>query len=144
MNSLVRVPAGPRETTGGMVWFARMVDKIRLHSEGRLSVAYVPFLGKGFDGRCLRYLRVDYNALTTRTRAGGSDEDILAWCFEAGRQLTDEDIEVWNGFLSKRGWRDGEKVTADLEESKRADGLGDRADIVTFFDYDDADEDRSP
>jgi gluconokinase len=123
-----------------MVWFARMLDKIRLHAEGRLSGAYVPFLGKGFDGRCLRYLRVDYDALVARTLAGGNDEELLAWCFETGRRLTAEDIEVWNGFLSKRGWRDGEAVTANLEESKRADGLGDRADIVTFFDYDGVDE----
>lgn len=102
----------------------------------------MPYLGKGFDGRCLRFLRVDYDALVARTVSGGTDEEILAWCFQEGRALSDEDIEVWNGFISKRGWRDGESVQKDLDDDKLADGLGDRADIVTYFDLDDADEGR--
>ena len=137
------IPVGPRVMTGGMVWFPRMLDKIRRHAEGRLASDYVPYLGKGFDGRCLRYLRVDYDDLVTRTLSGGSDEEILLWCFQEGRALSDEDIEVWNGFISKRGWRDGDVVQKDLEDDKVADGLGDRTDIVTYFDLDDADEGRT-
>ncbi len=142
-NQVERLPRSPREEAGGMVWFPRMLDKIRLHDSGNLPGAYVPFRGKGFDGRCLRYLRVEYDALVRRTLSGGSDEEILAWCFENGRALSEEDIEVWNGFLSKRGWRDGDAVLRNLEGSKKADGLGDRADILTYFDYDDVDEGRS-
>ena len=141
-SAQVRPPKSPRERAGGMVWFPRMLDKIRLHANGCLPEAYVPFRGKGFDGRCLRYLRVEYDALVRRTLSGGSDEEILVWCFENGRALSEEDIEVWNGFLSKRGWRDGDAVLRDLEDSKKADGLGDRTDILTYFDYDDVDEGR--
>lgn len=143
LNRVERLPRSPREKAGGMVWFPRMLDKIRLHDSENLPVAYAAFLGKGFDGRCLRYLRVEYDALVRRTLSGGSDEEILVWCFENGRALSEEDIEVWNGFLCKRGWRDGDAILRDLEESKKADGLGDRAELLTYFDYDDADEGRS-
>jgi len=47
---------------------------------------------------------------------------------------------VWNQFMEKKGWRDEE--SAQLEEYKAQSGLADRDDIVTFFDYYDADEGR--
>ncbi len=53
-----RLPCSPRKSTRGMVWFPRMLDKIRLHAQGKLPDEYHPWLGKGFDGRCLRFLRV--------------------------------------------------------------------------------------
>jgi hypothetical protein len=136
------IPKRPRETTRGIVWFPRMLDKIRLQAAGELSEDYVPYLGKGFDGRWLKFLRVPYEDLSDRTLSGGTDEEILTWCFETGRQLSDEDVEVWNGFLTKRGWRDGEAVQLGFEENKRAAGLESREDIVTYFDYNDVDEGR--
>ena len=140
--SETKCPKSPHATVRGMVWFARMLDKIRLHDCGELADDYVPYLGIGFDGRCLRFLRIDYDALIGRTLSGGSDEEILQWCGEHGRELSDEDIQVWNGFLSKRGWRDGEDVSRNLDESKAAGGLEGREDILTYFDYNDADEGR--
>jgi len=137
---MTRLPRSPNERTSGMVWFPRMLDKIRLHARGELSPEYLPWLGKGFDGRCLRYLRVSYESLVERVLAGGTNEEILQWCFAHGRQLSEEDIVVWSDFLRKRGWRDSAEVTADLEDSKRQSGLAHRADIVTYFEYNDAEE----
>jgi hypothetical protein len=36
---------GPYETVGGLVYFARMIDKIRLHAAGLLPSEYQPLLG---------------------------------------------------------------------------------------------------
>lgn len=137
-----RVPCSPNERTNGMVWFPRMLDKIRLHARGELPDEYIPWLGKGFDGRCLRYLRVDYSQLVERVLQGGTDEEILQWCFTTGRELSEEDITIWSDFLRKRGWRDSPAVLADLEDSKKKSGLGHRTDLDTYFLYNDADEGR--
>src|SRR6266545_7456633 len=47
------------------------------------------------------------SALEAETLKGGSDEELLAWAFANGRQPSEEEIEVWNAFMTKRGWRDG-------------------------------------
>ena len=96
------------EKTGGMFYFARMCSKIRLFAAGRLPQDYYDMLGKGFDGRTCRYLRVSYEDLKARVLAGQSDEDVLKWCLSTGGPLTDEQILIYNSFMSKRGWRDDE------------------------------------
>jgi len=128
------------EKVGGVVFFGRMLDKIRLKAAGRLPAAYFTRTADRthFDARCCRFLHIDYDKLVARTLAGGSDEEILQWCFAEGRRPTDDDIEVWNEFMSKRGWRDS--GTAELEQTKRAEGFGDRADILTWFDLHAAEE----
>src|ERR1700739_3649451 len=102
------------EKVGGIVFFGRMLDKIRLHAQGKLPADYNR--GFGFDGRCVRFLRVDYDALAKRTLDGGTDEEILEWCFQNGRRPNEEEIFIWNTFLIKRGWRD--EVSEDLRVEK--------------------------
>ena len=130
----------PRDILCGLVYFGRMIDKIRLHSEGKLPADYTPNLGTGFDGCCVRFLHIQYPDLVARVKAGGTDEELLAWCFEYGRKPTDEEVMVWNAFMSKRGWKDdaSERLAKRLPEY----GLADRSDISTFFDVIDADEGR--
>lgn len=41
----------PREKIGGLVHFGRMLHKLRLHAQDRLSPDYVDRLGCGLDGR---------------------------------------------------------------------------------------------
>jgi Domain of unknown function (DUF5069) len=43
--------------------------------------------------------------LVDRVLKGGSDEEILEWCFANGRRLNQEEIFVWNQFMTKRGQR---------------------------------------
>lgn len=38
-------PKSPKEITGGMMYFARMIDKIRLHAGGKLGPDYHKNLG---------------------------------------------------------------------------------------------------
>ena len=129
----------------GIVYFARCLDKIRLHAAGRLPKDYHNNLGAGLDGRCCRLLGVDYPSLVRRVLEGGSDAEVLEWCFARGRRPTDEEIEVWNGFMSKRGWRDEDADSVRrLERLKAEGGLAGRDDILTYFDYYDVDERRRP
>lgn len=124
------------ERVGGIVFFGRMLDKIRLHARGQLPADYN--LGTGMDGRCVRFLHIEYPTLVERTLQGGTDEEILEWCFLKGRRPNDEEILVWNTFMSKRGWRD--EASESLAEEKRKRGFAHRNDIQTYFDFHRADE----
>ena len=124
------------EQVGGIVFFGRMLDKIRLHAQGKLPPDYKH--GTGTDGRVCRFLHVEYPSVVERVLAGATDEEALEWCFAHGRRPNDEEIFTFNAFLSKRGWRDNQ--TEELEQMKRARGFADRADIQTFFDFHKADE----
>ena len=141
----MQTPCTDYNETRGLVYFARMLDKIRLKARGELPPGY--FTGPEpdatvFDARCTRFLGVNYDDLVDRTLKGGSDEEILEWCFEKGRRPGEEEIEIWNSFILKRGWRDA--GSADLAATKKEMGWADRADIQTWVDLHDADEGRRP
>lgn len=133
----------PRHQTGGIFVFARILDKIRLHAEGKLPEGYhIGFIpgNRTFDDRVCRFLGVDFDALSAQVLKGRSDEELLEWCFTHGVRPIAEQIEVWNAFISKRGWRDS--ATEGFERSKIEAGFGDRAEILTYFDLMDAEEGR--
>ncbi len=131
----------PADKVGGVIYFGRMIDKIRLHHGGTLPPDYVPNLGKGFDARCIQLLRVSYPALVERvTQNGSSDEELLQWALTEGRRPDDDEIEIWNEFMRKRGWKDSGSET--LTKRKLECGFAERADIETFFQFIDADEGR--
>lgn len=127
---------------GGLYFLPRTLDKIRKHARGALHADHHEFLGKGFDGRLCHFLGIGYEDLKTRTLAGGTDEEILAWIQQRGRPINDVDLLIWNGFAAKRGWRDD--ATPTLEKQKAESGLAHRADLQTFFDYYEVDEGRAP
>src|SRR4029078_7795687 len=77
-----------------------------------------------------------------RVKQGGTDEEILEWCYERGRRLNDGDLFVWNGFASKLGWRDS--IAPRFEERKKEMGIADRDDIQCIPDLIDFDEGRLP
>jgi hypothetical protein len=135
-------PKGPKEMTQGMIYFPRMLDKIRLHARGELGEEYLENFGaaRAADGVCCNFLRIDHAKLRERVEQGGTDEEILEWCFENGRRLNEGDLIVWNGFALKLGWRD--RVTPLLERRKAEMGISDRADILTIPDLIDYDEGR--
>ena len=132
----------PHEKLGGIVYLPRLIDKVRLHQTGTLPADYHANLGKGFDGRCVNFLHVSYDALAERVQQGGDDAAILAWCFERGRKPSEEEIDIWNEFLRKRGWND--EATEILLKRKKDAAAEGRDDIQTMFDYIDFDEGREP
>lgn len=140
----MQTPCSDHRQTKGLIYFARMLDKIRLHAAGQLEPGY--FVGVAdatfFDARCTRFLGVDYDELVERTLQGGSDEEILEWCFVRGRRSNEEEILIWNAFLSKRGWRD--EASAELAAAKQRLGWEGREEIQTWVDLHDAEEGRTP
>lgn len=131
----------PFDQVKGLVYFGRMLDKIRL--AGDLPEEWQAARGvsskNSFDSRCCRFLHIDYAALEAETLKGGSDEQLLAWAFTHGRQPSDEEIEVWNAFMSKRGWRDS--GTQRLNERLAEIGLPPGT-VQTMFEFIDLDEGR--
>ncbi|HSH38136.1 MAG TPA: DUF5069 domain-containing protein [Chthoniobacterales bacterium] len=131
----------PAAKVGGVVYFGRMLDKIRADAKGELPAVYQANLGKGFDANCTAFLRVDYKQLGELVKQGGSDEEILNWCFVNGRRPADDEIYVWNEFMRKRGWND--EITEFLVRRKNEAGMAGRSEIKTMFEFIDVDEGRS-
>ena len=133
----------PYEKVSGIVLVARLIDKVRLHAAGKLPEGYhVGFIpgNRTFDDRFCRFLHLSYEAFTESVLAGGTDEEILERCLAQGRRPNAEEIEVWNTFMMKRGWRDS--GTPSLIRSKADAGLAHRDDLITFFELMDVEEGR--
>ena len=92
------------------------------------------------DGACTNFLRINYGVLRQRVLKGGSDEEILDWCYTNGRRLNEGDLVVWNSFVNKLGWNDF--ASPVLEEGKQKHGITDRTDISTVADFIDFEEKR--
>jgi gluconokinase len=139
-----KAPKSFHETAGGMMYFPRMLDKIRLFAKGELREDCHANLGMAAraDGLCCGFLRVEYAALKKRVLEGGTDEQILEWCFTTGRRLDETDILIWNEFIRKRGWNDTANVR--LVAWKKESGHAHRADLMTIPDYTDVLEGRKP
>ena len=132
----------PYVKVGRLVYVGRMLDKIRLLAAGKLPADYQANLGKGFDSRCVSFLRVNYDELKARTLVGDlSDEQLLAWAEQRGGARTDEECEVWSGFMMKRGWRD---EAAEILARRIKESAFEGKPIMTMFDYLDFDEGRDP
>ena len=138
-----QLPRSPYDMVDGLVFFPRMLDKIRLHARGALPEGYHNNLGREFDGHCLTFLHIAYGALRHRVVVGGSDEEILEWCFTNGRRPSAGEIEIFNGFMQKAGWRDSssERLGALIQRSSFAHL--DRQ-CATRFDFIEFDEGRTP
>ena len=137
----------PYAKVGRLVYFGRMLDKVRLNAAGGLPPEYVANIGDDkpgmFDARCCLFLRVSYEEIRKRTMEGGTDEAVLAWVDERGGRRTDEECTVWNAFLMKRGWHDPAANVGRLRQRIKESGLEGKP-IETFFDYIDFDEGRDP
>jgi len=135
-------PRSALDTAGGMAYFPRMLEKIRLHAAGTLEADYHPSLGKGADAFCTEFLRIPYDDLRKRVIEGDTDEALLEWCFRHGRRLDPGDIRIWNAFITKLGWNDS--ATPRLIKHKAAAGLENREDIQTMAQLFDVEEGRKP
>jgi hypothetical protein len=135
----------PYAKVGRLVYFGRMLDKIRLHTAGSLPAEFVKNLGTSvpafYDARCCRFLGIAYDALVARVQQGGSDDDILAWAERTGKPRSDDDCMVWNRFMTKLGWRDDR--SAALAQRIIDNGLSGKP-IETMFDMIEFDEGRDP
>ena len=131
----------PAAKVQGIVYFGRMLDKIRLHAEGKLPQEYQENLGLRMDSHCTTFLRVAYNQIVELVKQGGTDDEIMQWCFANGREPSAEEIYVWNEFMRKRGWND--EIAEMLTRRKKEAGMAGRSEIKTMFEFIDVDEGRS-
>lgn len=135
----------PYAKVGRLVFVGRMFDKIRLHAAGRLPADYITNLGDSNplfgDARCCRFLGVPYEQIRNRALTTSDDVEVLNWIETLGTRHSDEECEVWNGFMMKLGWRD----LAEKRVQQRAKdwGVADRP-LQTLFDLFDFDEGRDP
>ena len=135
----------PYAKVGRLVYFGRMLDKIRLHARGQLPAVYQANLGDAqffvLDGRCCRFLGIKYADLRERALVGATDEELIAWAHSHGTARTDEECHMWNRFLLKLGWRD--ERSAVLPQRIRESGLEGK-DVQTLIDHIEYDEGRDP
>jgi Domain of unknown function (DUF5069) len=136
----MKYPRSPHKKVGGIVYFGRMLDKIRLKAAGELPPDLHKNISIGFDKRCTDFLHVSHAELAQRVLEGLDDTAVLEWSFATGRRPGEEEIYIWNEFMRKRGWND--EATETLEGRKKESGFQGRDDIETMFDYIDADEGR--
>jgi hypothetical protein len=138
-----QIPCSDYVETLGINFFARMLDKIRLNAKGLLPDDYN--LGfsdpTSFDARFCRFWEIDYDQLAARTLQGGTNEELLEWCFQSRKFPNEDQIQVWNSFIIKRGWRDDGAPGLIVE--KELFGFAMRDDIQTYVDLHDADEGRA-
>ncbi|PAW69361.1 MAG: hypothetical protein B9S38_10020 [Verrucomicrobiia bacterium Tous-C4TDCM] len=140
MSETHQAPRSPRDEIDGIVYFPRLCDKVRFHAAGTLSPDYHANLGSGMDLWTCQFLGVNYSPLADFIRAGKSDAEALAWSREHGTPRTVVELAWWSAFMKTRGFRDD--LAERLAQRKAESGFQDRADIVTFMDYIDADEGR--
>ncbi len=133
----------PYEQVGGVYHFGRMLDKIRLNAKGQLPPDWVSAMGspKGFDGYTCAFLHITHADLKAETLKGGTDDELLEWAYRTGKRPTEMEIEVWNGFMMKRSWRD--KYTERLHSRLQEVGLP-VGKVETMFDFIEVDEGRAP
>ncbi|MEK7286569.1 MAG: DUF5069 domain-containing protein [Nitrospirota bacterium] len=138
----MKYPCSAYTEVCGIVYFARMLDKIRLYAAGELPDAYHTNLGVGvFDAHCCNLLGVTYPAVSEVAKKESDNEKVLQWCFENGKKPTAEEILIWNGFMTKKGFRDD--YSEKLKKFKAELGLAHRDEIQTLFDFYEFDEERA-
>ena len=138
----LKPPRSPHDREGGLVYFPRMVEKLRMRHRGELPEDYHANLGKGFDKSCCDLLHVSYDDLVAQVESGAGDADLLAWCFSHGHRPTEHEIHVWNEYMRKRGWND--EFSDRLKSRLEALGMAGRSDVQTMFDLLEVDEGRTP
>ena len=83
-----QTPCSDYVETSGIIFFARMSDKIRLNAQGLLPAGYN--LGfsdpTSFDARFCRFWEIDYDRLAAKTLEGGTNEELLEWCFQGRKR----------------------------------------------------------
>ncbi len=140
MNDSIVFPKSPLEEVGGIPYFVRMCDKIRLHASGGLDADYIRNLGRGFDRWTCDFLRVDYADLVEKVLSGLDDAAALEWAVSEGGERTATERDWWLSYMRNRGY--GDDFSELLAKRKSENGFEDRDDIVSFFKLIDADEGR--
>jgi hypothetical protein len=146
MSSTPPIPLrSPRETLGGYVILARLIDKVRLHMQGKLPPEYIGNLlkpGTTLDGRFLTFTGLDAEGLRRAILASKTDAEILAWVerhakphSEAEKRQWIAEIETYRPNTEWAAWRREvyKEIAAKIDPA-----------TLNLFDLIDMDEGRIP
>jgi len=99
MSSTPSLPIrSPRETLGGYVFLPRLIDKVRLHAQGKLPQEYIDNLlkpGLTLDGRFLAFTGLDAEELRQAIVVSKTDMEILAWVERHAKPHTEAEKRRW-------------------------------------------------
>jgi len=130
----------PYDKIFGLVYFGRMLDRIRSLARGELPPECVENFEKDFDEKCAMFLGVNYELVVNYVNQGLTDQAILQSCFGMGHRRSEGEIHMWNEFMRKRGWND--ELSGTLENEKKKHAMLSRSEIQTAFQFIDADAGR--
>ncbi|NGZ01838.1 MAG: hypothetical protein CV090_02160 [Nitrospira sp. WS238] len=138
-------PRSPQALLGGIAHLGRFIDKIRLRHAGQIQD--YNYITIGFDKYLVDFLGIDVKAFEQRVLADGTDEELLAWVKENGRQLSDEEIAQWSQNLLASGPKDDgarQRFQGRLEEiaTKRGVPISSLPPASTWADVIELDEGR--
>ncbi len=134
-------PRSPRETMCGWMHLPRFVDKVRLHLAGKLPPDYQPNLGKGFDGNWLTAAGVEFDSFVEVVKESITDGEVADWVLQHVKK-TDAEKRAHSEQMLDYPAADDVAGQARLRLRKGQGGFAERADILTFVDFIDADEKR--
>lgn len=122
----------------GLLHLPRFIAKIRKHLTTGLPKSYQRNFTKGFDGFLCLHLGVEPQQVVDAVKQSTDDADLTRKL----KALFPEDLKahVWNRKVVQMGL--SEMGQARLQEVKAEMGVADRADLLTFADMIDYDEER--
>lgn len=88
----------PREMLGGHIILPRLIDKVRLHAQGKLPPEYqgnLLKLGRTLDGWFLAFAGLEAEALRQAILESETDEEVLAWVEQHAIPHTEEEKRQW-------------------------------------------------
>jgi hypothetical protein len=90
-------PRSPKEQVGGLCHLGRLIDKVKMRSEGKIQD--YNYLTVGFDKYLLDKLEIKGEDFEKRVLQGGTDAEIADWVQANGKALTDEEKAECNNMV---------------------------------------------
>ncbi len=138
-------PRSPKVQVGGLCHLGRLIDKVRLRSEGKIQD--YNYLTVGFDKYLLDKLEIEGADIEKRVLQGGMDAEIADWVKSNGKSLSEEEKSEWNNMVLTFGPKNEQAQKAfDLYKAEIAKKPGMSAEklskLTTWLQLIEHDEDR--
>jgi hypothetical protein len=134
-------PRSSREIMDGWMHLPRYVDKIRLHLAAKLHPDYHANFGKGFDAMWLKAAGVTHEQMTDVVKNSFIDGQVFDWVRTNVKKSAVEKRAHAETMLNRPA-ADDSAAQERFKLRKQEFNLGNRDDVRTFVDLNDADEKR--
>src|SRR5215217_6638179 len=141
----MQYPRSPKSLLGGIAHLGRFIDKIRLRNAAKIQD--YNYLTIGFEKQLIDFLQIEPLAFEQRVLNGGTDEELLAWVRQHGRNPNDQELAQWSETLLASGPKDdaaGQRFQSRLKEiaNKRAVPVSALPSVSTWANVIELDEER--